>query len=151
MLKRITLSLAALFAVLVIAGWSAQTYAAEKSHRIVFHLDDSDSKRMNLVLNNAANVDKYYKAKGEEVTIEIVAYGPGLTMLVAGKSPVEKRVKGFAQNYDNISFRACGNTHKKMIEKAGKDVPLIPNAKMVTSGVVHLVQRQEEGWSYVRP
>jgi len=151
MLKRITISLAALFAVLVVAGWSAQSFAQDKVHKIVMHMDDNDPKRMNLVLNNAANVDKYYKAKGEEVQIEIVAYGPGLNMLVAGKSPVEKRVKGFAQNYDNISFRACGNTHQKMSKKAGKKIPLVSNAKMVTSGVVHLVQRQEEGWSYIRP
>ena len=41
------------------------------------------------MLNNASNINKYYQDKGEEVEIEIVAYGPGLTMLVPGKSPVE--------------------------------------------------------------
>jgi len=27
----------------------------------------------------------------------------------------------------------------------------MPQAKMVPSGVVHLVERQEQGWSYIRP
>ena len=67
---------------------------------------------MHMALNNAANVNPYYKAKAEQVQIEVVAYGPGLMMLHAAKSPVKKRIIGFGQNFDNISFRACGNTHR---------------------------------------
>jgi hypothetical protein len=135
------------------ALWATPTIAAPKDgvHRVVIHVDDNDPKRMNMALNNAANVDKYYKSKGEEVKIELVVYGPGLIMLHAAKSPVKKRIASFGQNYDNISFRACGNTHKIMSKKAGKNVVLLPQAKMVTSGVVHIIQRQEEGWAYVRP
>ena len=120
-------------------------------HRVVIHVDDNDPKRMNMALNNAANVDAYYKAKAEQVTIEVVAYGPGLIMLHAAKSPVKKRITSFGQNFENISFRACGNTHRKMSKKAGKKVVLLPEAKIVSSGVVHMIQRQEEGWSYIRP
>ena len=143
----------AVFALMAVAFWVTPSFAAPKDgvHRVVIHVDDNDPKRMNMALNNAANVDKFYKAKGEEVVIEVVAYGPGLIMLHAGKSPVKKRIASFGQNYDNISFRSCGNTHKKMSKKAGKSVPLLPQAKMVPSGVVHMIQRQEEGWSYVRP
>ena len=126
-------------------------FAGSDAHKLVLHVDENDKARMNLVLNNASNVAKYYLDKGEEVTIEIVAYGPGLNMLVQGKSPVADRVKIVSENYDNISFKGCGNTHAKMSKKAGKEVPLLPQTQMVTSGVVHLIQRQEEGWSYVRP
>ena len=122
-----------------------------KIHKIVFHIDDSDPDRMNLVLNNVANVNKHYQDIGESAQIEIVAYGPGLTMLVEEKSPVKDRVKSIADSFDNVEFKACGNTHKAMSKKAGKDIKLLPHAKMVESGVVHLVQRQEEGWSYIRP
>jgi|TARA_B100001964_G_scaffold176653_1_gene194630 hypothetical protein len=114
-------------------------------------LDDNDPKRLNLVLNNAANIDAHYKTKGGEVQIEIVAYGPGLTMLHAGKSPVKKRIANFGQNFDKITFRACGKPHKKMGKKADKSVPLLPQAKMVPAGVIHLMERQEQAWSYVRP
>ena len=124
---------------------------AADTHRVVIHVDDNDPKRMNMALNNAANVDAYYKAKAENVMIEVVTYGPGLMMLHAAKSPVKKRIKSFGQNFDNISFRACGNTHRKMSKKAGKNVALLPEAKIVPSGVVHMIQRQEEGWSYIRP
>ena len=141
------------FALILATVWILPVSAASKdgTHRVVIHVDDNDPKRMNMALNNAANVDAYYKAKAEQVTIEVVAYGPGLIMLHAAKSPVKKRITSFGQNFDNISFRACGNTHRKMSKKAGKKVALLPEAKIVPSGVVHMIQRQEEGWSYIRP
>lgn len=122
-----------------------------KVHKILFHVDDNDPARMNLILNNVANVNKYYQDKGEPAKIEIVAYGPGLNMLVEAKSPVKDRVKSIADSFDNVEFKACNNTLKAMVKKAGKPIKLLSQAKMVESGVIHLVQRQEEGWSYIRP
>jgi len=148
MLKNLLPVLAILGAVFALSPSVAQ---AHEKHNIVIHVDDNDPAKMNIALNNAANVDAYYKEKGEEVNIEIVAYGPGLNMLVAGKSPVEERITSFEQNFDNISFKACGNTHKKMSKKAGKEVALVSQAKMVTSGVIHLSERQEQGWTYIKP
>jgi len=124
---------------------------ADGVHKIVFQINDNDSKRMSLVLNNVANVNKYYQDQGEEVQIEVVAFGPGLVMLHAAKSPVKDRIKSFGQNFDNVGFRACANTMAKMKKKSGKDVPLVPQAKVVQAGVIHIVQRQEQGWSYMRP
>ncbi|MCB1774763.1 MAG: DsrE family protein [Gammaproteobacteria bacterium] len=136
---------------LLLALVMAPAAQASDIHRIVLHLDEADPARQELVLNNASNINKFYQDKGEEVEIEIVAYGPGLTMLVPGKSTVADRVTSISQNFDNVQFKACSNTLTKMSQKAGKDVKLMPQAKMVPSGVVHLVQRQEEGWSYIRP
>ncbi|MCP5366352.1 MAG: DsrE family protein [Hyphomicrobiales bacterium] len=147
MFKKIALPLLAAFALLVAA--LPQAWAGDGVHRLVMQVNDNDAARMNLALNNAANLDAYYKAKGEELVIEIVAYGPGLNMLVDGKSPVQKRVTSFGQNFDNITFVACGNTLRKMSKKG--TVTLLPEAKMTEAGVVHIMERQEQGWSYVRP
>ena len=135
----------------VLALLASAASIAGDVHRIVFQINDNEPKRMNLVLNNVANVNKYYQDKGEEVQIEVVAFGPGLTMLNAAKSPVKERIKSFGQNFDNVGFRACANTMAKMKKKTGKDVPLVAEAKIVPAGVVHIVQRQEEGWAYIRP
>lgn len=120
-------------------------------HRVVIHVDENDPKVMNLALNNTANAVKYYQDKGEEVQVEIVTYGPGLMMLHGKKSPVADRIKSFGENFDNVGFRACANTMAKMKAKTGQDVPLLEQAQVVPSGVIHLVTRQEEGWSYLRP
>jgi len=137
--------------IVLIAALLVSAVASADVHRIVFQVNENDPAKMNITLNNAANANKYYQDKGEEAQIEIVTYGPGLMMLHGKKSPVADRISSFGQNYDNVSFRACANTMAKMKQKSGSDVPLLPQASVVPSGVIHLVQLQEEGWSYIRP
>lgn len=126
-------------------------YAEGVVHKIAFHVDENDPQVMNMALNNVQNVSKYYADKGEEVEIEVVTYGPGLMMLREDKSPVAERISVMSLEIPNLSFAACGNTHRAMSEKAGKDVPLLSEAKVVPSGVVRLVELQEAGYSYIRP
>ena len=130
---------------------SAPAFAAGKVHKVAIHVDENDKDRMNMALTNAENVDKYYQSKGDKVEIEIVAYGPGLNMLREDTSPVKTRIAAMALRMDNISFAACGNTKAKMAKKAGKEIKLISEAKNVPSGVVRLMELQEQGWSYIRP
>ncbi|MBI3435647.1 MAG: DsrE family protein [Proteobacteria bacterium] len=138
---------------------SAQSPTAakdKKAHRLAIHVDDNDAQKMNLALNNAANVSKHFTDKGEEVEIEIVAYGPGLHMLRSDTSPaqVQGRLKSFSESMPNVTFSACENTRTNMARAEGKkamDIPLVHSAKSVESGVVRLIELQEQGWSYVKP
>lgn len=134
---------------------SAQTVSAQAvgagAKRLVLHVDDNDPARMNLALNNASNVMEYYRARGEEVEIEIVAYGPGLHMLRADTSPVAARIRELRQNFSTLQFQACGNTQENMAKAEGRAIALVPEAKVVESGVVHLMERQMQGWTYVKP
>jgi len=56
-----------------------------------------------------------------------------------------------ALEIDNLSFSACGNTHRKMSEKAGAEIALMSEAVITPSGVVRLIELQEQGYAYVRP
>ncbi|HSM40963.1 MAG TPA: DsrE family protein [Afifellaceae bacterium] len=125
--------------------------AEGKTHKIAVHVNQNDPAVMNIALNNIENVKSYYEEKGDKVIVELVAYGPGLNMFVVGKSPVAERIETMALAIEGLTFSACGNTHRKMSEKAGKDVPLLSEAGVVPSGVVRLVELQEEGYSYVKP
>ncbi|HEX9461891.1 MAG TPA: DsrE family protein [Alphaproteobacteria bacterium] len=125
--------------------------APEKKHRVALHIDDNDADRMNMALNNASNITELYAQKGEEVEIEIVTYGPGLHMLRADTSPVKDRIKSFMQSMPNIAFAACANTMAGMKKREGHDIPLLPDVQVVPAGVVHLMERQEQGWSYIKP
>ncbi len=136
-------------AIMIFMGASA-ALAEGKTHKVAIHVDQNNPKVMNMALNNAKNVMAFYKAAGDTVQVEIVAYGPGLHMLRADTSPVAQRIAVMAMN-PNMKFSACGNTHRKMSKKAGKSVTLLSEAKMVPSGVVRLIQLQEQGWAYVRP
>ncbi|MDH4274893.1 MAG: DsrE family protein [Gammaproteobacteria bacterium] len=127
--------------------------AAGKVHNLLLQINDNDEARMQLTLNNAANVMKVYQDKGEEVHIDIVAYGPGLNFLREDKASdeIKTRIKSMKQSFETVSFIACGNTKTNMEKKEGKEVKLIEQAKLVPAGVVHIMEHEEAGWSYVRP
>jgi intracellular sulfur oxidation DsrE/DsrF family protein len=148
--SRITLCLATL--IWVFPALTTLASAADSvRHRLAIHVDQNDPAVMNLALNNAANVIQHYSAAGEEVEIEIVAYGPGLHMLREDTSPVKARVKSIGESMPNVAFSACGNTREAMKKAEGKEIPLLKQARIVPSGVVRLMELQEEGWSYLRP
>ena len=131
----------------------AQVRAPTKPHRLLIHVDQNDPAVMNLALNNATNVIEYYRAKGEDVDVDIVAYGPGLHMLRADTSPVQDRIKqlkGIAFP-SKVQFSACGNTKENMEKKEGHSIAVLSDATVVPSGVVQLMEKQEKGWSYLRP
>lgn len=123
----------------------------KKAHRLVIQVNTADPPTMNVALNNAANVEQYYRDLGESIEIEIVAFGAGLHMLRSDTSPVKDRLKDFAERMPSIAFKACGNTQEKMRKAENKPVPLMPQATLVKSGVVRIMELQEQGWSYVRP
>jgi intracellular sulfur oxidation DsrE/DsrF family protein len=125
--------------------------AAKKAHRLVLQVNTDDPAMMNLALNNATNVEQYYKGIGEKVEIEIVTFGAGLHMLRDDTSPVKDRIKAIAEKMPSISFKACGNTQENMHKAENKEIPLISQATLVKSGVVRVIELQEQGWTYVRP
>ena len=145
-MKRLLMILSALL-VTVQMAWAQE----QKVHYLAIHVDSADPKVQKIALNNAANVTHYYERRGEKVVIELVAYGPGLSMFIPGKSPVEARIKKMSLEFDNLSFAACGNTKRKLEKKLGHPVKIMEEAPVVPSGVVRLMELQEQGYAYVRP
>ena len=140
-------------AALSIALATSALAADGKTHRIAIQVDQNDPAVMNMVLNNATNVIEHYRGKGEDVDVEIVAYGPGMHMLRADTSPVQDRIKHLKEMVfpGKIQFSACNNTKQGMEKTEGHAVSILPEATIVPSGVVRLMELQEQGWSYVRP
>jgi intracellular sulfur oxidation DsrE/DsrF family protein len=124
-----------------------------KPHRIVIQVDQNDPDVMNLALNNAKNVLEAYRAKNEDIEIEVVAYGPGLHMLRDDTSPVKDRIKELSEASfpSKILFSACNNTKQGMEKREGHPITIIPQATMVPSGVVRIMELEEQGYSYVKP
>lgn len=124
---------------------------AKREHHIVFQINDNDTARMTMALNNIVNVVRHYSEKGDQVEIEVVAYGPGLHMLREDTSPVKDRVKSMKASIPDLTFTACGNTIETMEKAEGKKIEIVPQAGVVQAGVVRLTELQEQGWTYIRP
>jgi uncharacterized protein len=126
---------------------------SEKQHRLLIQVNQNDPAVMNLALNNATNVIEYYRSKGEDVAVDIVTYGPGLHMLRADTSPVQDRIKQLRDVAfpNKIQFSACNVTKQGMEKREGHAIDIMSDAVVVPSGVIHLMELQEKGWSYIRP
>src|SRR4051794_32127642 len=146
MLRGLILALAACTGTIALA-------ADTKPHRVAIQVDQNDPQVMNLALNNATNVIEHYRGKNEDVEVDIVTYGPGLHMLRDDTSPVKDRLKRLKELAfpGKVQFSACNNTKQGMEKTEGKAVPIVSDATIVPSGVVRLMELQEQGWSYVRP
>jgi len=141
MLRKI-LPLAALAAMLAFA-LPAQAQNASTRGRVVMQVSDNDPAKWNLALNNAKNIQTDLGAAN--VDIEIVAYGPGINMLKA-ESVVGNRVdEALAAG---VKVVACENTMRN--QKLGKQ-DMLPKVDYVMAGVVELMQKQQQGWAYIRP
>ena len=141
------------FAFLCLAFVSSAFAADTKPHRVAIQVNQNDPQVMNLALNNATNVLEYYRAKNEDVEIDIVTYGPGLHMLRSDTSPVQDRLKRLKEMAfpSKVQFSACNNTKQGMEKTEGKAISVVSDATIVPSGVVRIMELQEQGWSYVRP
>jgi len=112
-------------------------------NRIVIQVSDGDAGKWNLALNNAHNLQT--DLGQANVEIEIVAYGPGIGMLKLD-SPVANRI---AEAKDaGVKILACENTMKGQKLARGD---MLSGIGYVGAGVVEIMQRQQEGWAYLRP
>ncbi len=132
----------ALFFVLGVVA-DAQAQPIPQRNRIVIQVSDGDPAKWNLALNNAHNLQTDL---GEaNVDIEIVAYGPGIGMLKLD-SPVANRITEAKDA--GVKILACQNTMKGQKLARGD---MLNDIGYVGAGVVEIMQRQQEGWAYLRP
>jgi intracellular sulfur oxidation DsrE/DsrF family protein len=123
----------------------------QKVHRVVVQVTQNDPGVMNMALNNAENLARHYADKGEKIDIEFVAYGPGLHMVRSDTSPVKDRLAATSGRMKNITFSGCGNTMGVQSRQENKDITLVPEARVVQTGIARILELQEQGWAYVRP
>ena len=127
------------------------TAKSKAVHKVAIQVSQNDKAQMDLAVNNAKNIIEFYKGKGEPVAIEIVTYSPGQHMLRDDTSPVKDRIAPMALENRNLKFIACANTQANQSKAEGKQVTLISEATVMPSGVVRLMELQNQGYAYIRP
>lgn len=129
--------------ILIASGLRAQTSKdAPAKHRIIMQLSSNDTLVWKGLMNNL----KHLKAGwGDRVIIEVVAHGPGLDLLITGKTTQHEKIIQFKKA--GIQFIACENT---MMERKVAKESIIEEAGFVKMGIGEIVRKQEQGWSYIK-
>jgi len=111
--------------------------------KVVVQVSDDDPRTWNLALNNLRNLQSALGA--QNVVAELVAYGPGIGMLQRDSSVQARITQALG---DAVRVLACENTMRGR-KLAPPD--MIPGIGYVPSGVVEIVERERDGYAYLRP
>lgn len=124
---------------------AGQQYPSDRQHRVVMHLNSGEEKIQRGVLNNIRHL--YQEVGREQLQVELVVHGAGLGLLVKRTTMLGAEVAQLKADY-GVSVTACSNTMKAMqvaredlLEVVGDTVP----------AMVRLMERQEQGWTYIKP
>lgn len=138
MKRYVSLLVLALGALLCAIPMRGQT----KAHRVLFALTSPDEADWRFTLNNMRNLISGMAP--EQVDIKVVAYGPGIAFLKKDGPDTSDIQKLESQH---IHFMACGNAMKKEHVEAAD---LVPGIQIVPAGIVEVVRKQEQGWTYIK-
>lgn len=111
-----------------------------KEHKVLFHIDETE--KWTLLLANVKNLVS--AAVPEKVTVEVVANAVAVSYYV--KAAAHPEMDKLAA--DGILFCACGNALRNL----GLDPSELSGyVKVVSAGVRELMERQEDGYCYIKP
>jgi uncharacterized protein len=144
-MRLVTLLLLALLAVVPPAA------ARAKEHRLVIHVDSDHAEVMTEALHNARNVIGVEGNHGDTTRIEIVANGPGIAMFIGDLSPVKDEIRRLHAAYPQVVLSACGISLAHTEQAMRQKLSVVPEARVVPSGAVRIMELEERGWAYLKP
>lgn len=118
--------------------------------RVVLHLSTDDPQKLDQSLREAQDLLAAHKRQRSELQVEVVANAGGLNLLRADTSPNPKLVEQLQARYQNISFLACRQALERLKQEQGLEPELLPGTRIVPSAVAQIIERQGEGWTYIR-
>jgi len=130
-----------LLVILIGGSVAAMAQDGARQHRIVMQLTSGDT----LVHKNLMKQFRNMKEAAPTMELEVVCHGPGMDMLMSDRSVVQEKLKEFSAK--GIVFLACENT---ITERKLDRAKVLPEAGYVKAGIIHIVERQEDGWSYIK-
>ena len=146
-MRRLTIKLAATLLVLApLAAWAQPAApaagASAPKYRVVMQVSNPDPRGWRQTLINAMALTK--NAGRANVQIEIVANGMGIGMLKFNSSEAKEVAAVLGMG---VQVLACGETMKAlMLEKDD----MLPNIGYVPGGLIEILDRQREGWLYIK-
>jgi intracellular sulfur oxidation DsrE/DsrF family protein len=131
-----------LLIIFLASSFFVQAQNAKTIHQIVIQLNTADTSAWSSTIGNIKNIQKIWSTN---LQIEVVVHGKAIDFLVKDKTHLAKEIESLTK--EGIQFSACENTMRKHgIDKSA----ILSFAQTVPSGVVEVISKQEQGWSYLK-
>ncbi|MEQ1793438.1 MAG: DsrE family protein [Nitrospira sp.] len=114
-------------------------------HRVVMHLNSGEEKVQRGVLNNIRHL--FQELGRERLHLELVVHGAGLGLLIKSTTTLGAELAELKADF-GVRYTACSNTMKAM--KITRD-DLVDEVGDTVPAMVRLMERQEQGWAYIKP
>ncbi len=122
------------------------TYAADR--KMVIQVNSNDPITQKMALNSAKNIKKILG--NEAVEIEVVVYGPGLS-LIKSSGFSAKKIKTLMADY-GVKVSACNGALKAYAKRhGGRELEIVEGVSKVKTGALRILELQEQGYAYLRP
>jgi uncharacterized protein len=118
-------------------------------HGAVILVDSDDTRIMGHAISYSMNLARAYAQSNEQIRIEVVANGSGITIFRADVSPFQSPLAEVLQAVPGIVFSMCNSSRQIAEQKEGKAITLIPGARLVPFGIRRVIELQEARWSYI--
>ncbi len=140
----ISRTITALFALLIFIP----SLAFAVDHKVVIQVSNNDPFSHTMAVNSAKNLkNKYGK---DAVDVQIVVFGPGVTLLKSSTETATE-IKELMTKHD-VKVTVCEGTLKVIAKHNGGKMPnIVEGVAKVPEGSIHVVELQEQGYSYLRP
>jgi intracellular sulfur oxidation DsrE/DsrF family protein len=116
--------------------------SSPSKHRVLFTVSSPDPADWQMVMHNAHNLIQGLQP--ESVDVEVLAFGSGIGILKSN-SPVRSDIESLQKA--DVHFVACANSMRAAHLTI---TDLLQNVAVVPSGIVEIVRKQEQGWSYIK-
>ncbi len=118
--------------------------------RIVFHLTSSNPLRMGKLLDDVELLLDQTEQVNQSAVVEVIANGEGLDLYRSGITSYGDRLHEMTEGHQNLRFVACQRTIDQLESDGEGKVHLLPDVVRAGSGISQVIQRQQEGWSYIQ-
>ncbi len=118
--------------------------------RLVLHITTNDAYKLNNVLNEAEKLLSKHSEQGNRVSLTLLTNGKGLDLVRTGTSQFADRIKDLQARYENLSLQACQLALKRLKIEKGINANLLPGVEVIPSAMGAIIQKQHEGWTYIK-
>lgn len=120
---------------------------AASDYRVVLHLDSAEPARFRRALSEVEGLLDRYRAQG--VQVDLLVNGAGIGLLSDSNPGHAQRVGELLSGHGNLRLYACANTLRQLQEQ-GVEPSLIPGTRTEETAIQHVIQRLQQGWSYLK-
>lgn len=114
-----------------------------KDHKIVFQFTNAnDTLQQKAFVRQLENITEHWP----NAKYEVVVYNQGVELVMKNNTKYQARLQTLKAK--GVNFVVCENTLKN--RKISKDAFPEILVGFVPAGIAEIVEKQEEGWSYIR-